>query len=373
MPRFWRALRGPRVTVSPQVMSGPASSGQQVWIGRGERSISLPSHTTCWHGAREISFGAMCITCLPIGIQRSSTSRNPVGGSGSLRNARSFPMSRSASRGSAPISAPMASATRRTVPNRLPSTGIVWPLGFSKSSAGPPALSTRSQTSVISSFGSTSARTRFSSPARSSCDRKSRRSPYLISLDDRCCGGAVGRDSGPWESPPHREVDTNSDKNDGADPVVVIERLEAGFPAAVADEAIVIRHECGGPGETQIVDQTQPTVQADARKQREHHAVASHYRRFIVSAEGDCSCLDADAQIILAIHHRVFGIVGDRPEDVGKEQPPALGRDGSEYCGVPHRNAEAERDSEIGLRNRKKSLGQGIGRRKAERGKREKY
>src|SRR6266581_1592075 len=175
-------------------MSGPASSGQHVWIGRRDRSTSFPSHTTCWHGAREISFGAMCITCLPIGIQRSSTSRNPVGGSGSLRNARSFPMSRSASRGSAPASAPIARATRRVVPNRLPSTGIAWPLGFSKSSAGPPALSTRQQTSVISSFGSTSARTRFSSPACSSCDRKSRRSRYLISLDDRCRSGAVHRD-----------------------------------------------------------------------------------------------------------------------------------------------------------------------------------
>src|SRR5712692_1053004 len=63
--------------------------------------------------------------------------------------------------------------------------------------AGGPALSTRSQTSVISSFGSTSARTRFSSPARSSCDRKSRKSRYLISLDDRCCSGAVQRDSVP--------------------------------------------------------------------------------------------------------------------------------------------------------------------------------
>src|SRR5882672_5008331 len=369
MPRFRRFLRGPRVTVNPHVMSGPASSGQHVWIGRRARSTSFPSHTTCWHGAPEISFGAMCITCLPIGIQRSTTSRNPLGGSGSLRNARSFPTSRSASRGSAPASAPMASATRRVVPNRLPSTGITWPLGFSNNRAGPPALSTRSQTSVISSFGSTSARTRFSSPVRSSCDRKSRRSRYLISPADRYRVGAARRDSDPWNSAPYREVGENSGKNDGTDPVVVIEGLEAGFPVAAADEAIVIRHECGRSGETQIVDQTQATVQADACKQREHHAVASDDRGHIVSAEGDRGRLDADAHIVVAIHHRVFGIVGDRPEDVGKEQPPALGRDGFEYCRVPHRDAEAERDSEIGLRNRKKSLGQGIGRRKAERGK----
>src|SRR6266853_59527 len=350
-------------------MSGPASSGQHVWIGRRARSTSFPSHTTCWHGAPEISFGAMCITCLPIGIQRSTTSRNPLGGSGSLRNARSLPTSRSASRGSAPASAPMASATRRVVPNKLPSTGITWPLGFSNNRAGPPAFSTRSQPSVISSFGSTSARTRVSSPARSSCDRKSRRSRYLISPADRSCGGAVQRDSDPWDSPRHREVGEDSAKNDRADPVVLIKSLEASYPVAAADKAKVMRHDRGRSGETQIVDQTQPAVQADACKQRKHHAVANHDRRHIVSSEGDRGCLDADAQIVVAIHHCVFGIVGDRPEDVGKEQAPAFGRDGPEHCGVPHRNAEAERDSEIGLRNRKKSFGQGISRRKTERDK----
>src|SRR2546423_6873943 len=349
MPRFRRALCGPRVTVNPHVMRGPASSGQHVWIGRRARSASFPSHTTCWHGAPETSFGAMCITCLPIGIQRSSTSRNPLGGSGSLRNARSFPTSRSVSRGSAPISPPMARATRRVVPNRLPSTGITWPLGFSNNRAGPPALSTRSHTSVISSFGSTSARTRFSSPARSSCDTKSRRSRYLTSLGDR---RRIDEISGPWNSEPNREVGKNSGKNDRTDPVVLVKSLEAAFSVAAADQAIVMRHDRGPSGETQIVDEAQPAVQADACEQRERHAVTNHYREHVVPAEGDRGCLDADAQIVVAIHHRVFGIVGDRPEDVGKEQPPTLGRDGFEYCGVPHRNAEPERDSEIGLRNR---------------------
>src|SRR5437879_1429549 len=286
-------------------MSGPASSGQHVWIGRRARSTSLPSHTTCWHGAPEISLGAMCITCLPIGIQRSSTSRNPLGGSGSLRNASSFPISRSVSRGSAPGSAPMARATRRVVPNRLPSTGITWPLGFSNSKAGPPALSTRLQTSVISSFGSTSARTRFSSPARSSCDRKSRRSRYLISLDDRSCGGAVQRDSDPRDSQPYREVGKNSAKNDRADPIVLVKGLEAGFSVAPADEAIVKDHHCGRSGETQIVYETQPAVQADDCEQRERHAVANHDRKHIVSPKGDRGRLDADAQIVVACHDYV--------------------------------------------------------------------
>src|SRR5256885_18870 len=266
MPRFRRALCGPRVTVNPHVMRGPASSGQHVWIGRRARSASFPSQTTCWHGAP-------------------------------------------------------------------------------------------------------SARTLLSSPARSSSDRKSRRSRYLISLGDRCRVGTVERDSGPRDSPPSCKVGKNSDKKDRADPVVLVKSLEAGFSVATADEAIVMGHDRGRSGETQIVDETQPAVQADDCEQRERHAVADHYRKHIVSAEGDRGRFDADTQIVVAIHHSIFRIVGDRPEDVGKEQPPAFGRDGLEDCGVPHRNAEPERDSKIGLGNRQESFGQGIGRREAKRGK----
>ena len=113
----------------------------------------------------------MSITCLPSGIQRSITSRKPFGGSGSLRKASSLPISRRLST----ESAPMPSATRCGVPNRLPSTGMVWPVGRSNSSAGPPAEH------AVADLGHLEARvdlarTRFSSPAASSWAMKSRRS-----------------------------------------------------------------------------------------------------------------------------------------------------------------------------------------------------
>jgi len=78
----------------------------------------------------------------------------------------------------------MPSATRRGVPNRLPSTGMSWPVGRLNSNAGPPARSTRSQISVISNSGDTGTSIRRSSPARSSCPRKSRKSEYFIYF---CC------------------------------------------------------------------------------------------------------------------------------------------------------------------------------------------
>ena len=124
MPRFCLVFSGPRVTVRPQVISGETSSGQQVCTGSRARSTSSPSHTISWHGADERSFGAICITCMNTGRVFCQTSLRLRGGSGSLRNASSRPTSRSAATGSSPASAPIASATRPGVPNRLHSTGI---------------------------------------------------------------------------------------------------------------------------------------------------------------------------------------------------------------------------------------------------------
>ena len=177
MPRFWRSLLGPRVITSGQVTSGPASPGQQVWIGNWYRSTSLPSSTFSWQGPEPRSLGLMLSTLRNIG-SFSQASRMPLGGSGSLRKASSSPSSRSSSTDSRP----MPSATRRSVPNRLPSTGVPKPTGFSNSSAGPPARRVRSQISVISRFGFTGAVMRLSSPSCSSCCRKSRRSRYFMAI-----------------------------------------------------------------------------------------------------------------------------------------------------------------------------------------------
>ncbi len=118
----------------------------------------------------------MCITCMNTGRVFCQASFRLRGGSGSLRKASSLPISRSASTESSPI--PIA--TRRGVPNRLPRTGVEWPRGFSNSSAGPAFFRTRSQISVISRRGSTSAPMRFNSPRLSSCAMKSRRSVYFM-------------------------------------------------------------------------------------------------------------------------------------------------------------------------------------------------
>src|SRR5699024_12820878 len=97
MPRFWRVLLGPRVITKGQVTKGPASPGQQVWIGRAYKFISSPSITTSWQGALLATLGFIDSTFLKIGaFERAS--RKPLGGSGSFKNANSSPSSRNSSK-----------------------------------------------------------------------------------------------------------------------------------------------------------------------------------------------------------------------------------------------------------------------------------
>ena len=76
-------------------------------------------------------------------------------------------------------------------------SGCSAPFGFSKSNAGPPALTVRSTISVISRSGSTSAETRTSSPSRSSSAIQSRRSFSTTRVYGGClavsrCGIGLG-------------------------------------------------------------------------------------------------------------------------------------------------------------------------------------
>jgi len=71
---------------------------------------------------------------------------------------------------------------RRILAKLLMSTGIRLPLGFSKSSAGPPFLTERSANSVISRTGSTSNEILFNSFFFSRTSMKSPRSLYAIQV-----------------------------------------------------------------------------------------------------------------------------------------------------------------------------------------------
>ena len=105
-PGSARGLCGPRVTVSPQVISGPASPGQQVCIGSRPRSTSAPSRTTSWQGAEPTLLAAPCrAPSRPGRAARAACPRHRAGpwaARAPCSAASSLPISRSAGAGERP-------------------------------------------------------------------------------------------------------------------------------------------------------------------------------------------------------------------------------------------------------------------------------
>ena len=168
MPTLRLPVRGSCVITAGSVMKGAGSPGQQCWIGSRSRSTSSPSSTTSWHGPLRTDFGRE--SAIDFSVFRPRTlAASPCGGCISS-------MSPSLAATSSSRSTPKPMHMRRSVPNWLISSGWRAPLTLSNRSAGPPALTVRSTISVISRYGSTSARTRTSSPSRSSRAIQSRRS-----------------------------------------------------------------------------------------------------------------------------------------------------------------------------------------------------
>src|SRR6266540_1849745 len=154
IPTLRTPVRGWRVMTRPKVMNGPPSSGQQVRTGRSRRDGR--STTTSWHAPRSTIFGAAAATS-----RRSpsslSLSIQPLGGA-------SFISFRTRSPSWSRDETPSAQLIRSALPKAFIRTGIRCRLTFSNNSAGPPHLTMRSASSVISSSALTGARARPGGP-----------------------------------------------------------------------------------------------------------------------------------------------------------------------------------------------------------------
>src|SRR4051794_9803593 len=168
IPTLRTPVRGSFVITAGNVMKAAASPGQQVWTGKRRRSTSSPVRTTSCAGPRRVVCGSE--SAIDFSFFRPRTlSTSPCGG---CISSTSSSLAATSSR----RSTPKARHMRRSVPNWLIRSGWRAPLGCSKSSAGPAALTVRSTISVTSRCGSTSAETRTSSPSRSSSAIQERRS-----------------------------------------------------------------------------------------------------------------------------------------------------------------------------------------------------
>ncbi len=93
----------------------------------------------------------------------------------------------------------------------------------------------------------------------------------------------------------------------------------------------------------------------------------------VVFAEEYRGCLHSELDVIVAIDHRVFGVVCHHPEQVHCEEEPAAKRDRPVDGGESHRNAERKRDAQESLRKHEKALEKRIGDRDRQRRQRKQY
>ena len=106
------------------------------------------------------------------------------------------------------------------------------------------------------------------------------------------------------------------------DPVVVQERAEALLAIARARDHEFVRDQHSGHAERAPVVHPEPGALADQRQRAQEQCVQHAQRDQVEFAEQDRGRLGAGAQVVVAVDHRVPGVVGGRPEDVGDVQHP---------------------------------------------------
>ncbi|ABA49897.1 hypothetical protein BURPS1710b_3360 [Burkholderia pseudomallei 1710b] len=164
---------------------------------------------------------------------------------------------------------------------------------------------------------------------------------------------------------PHGERVMRGDPREkhAAQPVVVPERGEARHPLAILDQRVMVDRAAGRRRPARPIRPTEMQRRAEPHVDAEHRRVAEHDREHVMAAERDRRRAHADLQIVVAIDHRIRGVVRNRPEHVGREHRPSDHRHRILHGRERHRNPEAERDAEIRLRNREEALHERVGRR----------
>ena len=98
--------------------------------------------------------------------------------------------------------------------------------------------------------------------------------------------------------------------------------------------------------------------------------VENHDGRHVPLPQGDGGGLDAYLQVIVAVHHGVFGVIRQHPAQVARHQRPGQRRHLPLRGGIGHGNAKAEGHAQHGLRHGHETLGVGVGQRDGQRAER---
>ena len=149
------------------------------------------------------------------------------------------------------------------------------------------------------------------------------------------------------------------------------ERLEAAFACTRANQAIVIDRHRASHGKPGKVGPAEMQINANRGQDEQCHRVAEHRDRYIERAKGNRRGMQSQPHVVVPINHRIFGIVGDGPENICRQQPPCNRRHRAMHGRKRHRNTETKCHPEIRLRQGEKSLGVRVGQRQKQRHHRE--
>ena len=100
--------------------------------------------------------------------------------------------------------------------------------------------------------------------------------------------------------------------------------------------------------------------------------ITGEHRRNIVAAQCDGRGFQAQAQVIVAVNHGVFGVVSQHPKQVSQQQQPSQGRHagchGAQAWHITalhrrkgHGHTKAEGHTQHGLRHGNQTFGIGVG------------
>ena len=98
--------------------------------------------------------------------------------------------------------------------------------------------------------------------------------------------------------------------------------------------------------------------------------IKRHDRRHVPEPQGNGRGADAYVQVIVAVHHGVFGVVGQDPKQIAGQQQPGHRWHPALHRAKGHRNAKAKSDAQHRLRHRHDTLGIGVHHGHRQRGKR---
>ncbi len=119
--------------------------------------------------------------------------------------------------------------------------------------------------------------------------------------------------------------------------------------------------EARGKHQPQEIGPAAPGAKAHPGQQRQRRGVQQPYHQPVVASEQNGAGFHPDLEIVLAVAHGVERVVGDHPADVRRHQRSRLAPGHrAAHRRVGHGDAPGKRQSQVRLRQRVETLGEGI-------------